>query len=67
MSPQDRLQWYEALYQKVLAMRRHHYDKKRFIHGAAEKEHRIGLEIDKMLREENKRRESLKQQICPEQ
>lgn len=63
MTPQDRLQWYEAFFQKVLAMRRHHYEKKRFIHGAANKEYRASLEVDKMIREENLRRRELENQV----
>jgi hypothetical protein len=63
MTPQERLDWYEAFFQKVLVLRRHHYDKKRFIQGASEKEYRTGLEVDKMLREEQKRKESIKKEL----
>lgn len=63
MTPQDRQQWYEAFFQKVLAMRRNHHDKKRFIPGAGEREYRYGLEVDKMIREENLRRRDLENQV----
>lgn len=63
MPPQEELQWYKAFFKKVSTMRSHHWDKKRFISGASEKENRAGLEIDKLIREENKRISSLVKEL----
>jgi len=52
----EQLPYHEQLFQLINKMRTAHWDYVHGIKSAKEKEHRIGLEIDKLLREENARR-----------
>jgi hypothetical protein len=59
MSP-EQLAYYEKLHSLVSRMRTAHWEAKKYrSRSAADKEYRLGLEIDKLVRSENLKRKKL--------
>jgi hypothetical protein len=61
MISSEQLAYYEKLHHLVTQMRTAHWEAKKYRSlQAAQKEHRLGLEIDKIVRNENKNRQRAK-------